>query len=313
MLRQIFGLDPKDHTRVMNILFSYLFDRIGKYEYRTQIGDKNTAKSVWKTASEHWYVLRNCKLYAHAYHYNGKKGLPTSPAKYEISQQDVAILRGLDLSHLKAKYKPYSVFDYDNLEGSILTSSHLKAHIGKFVSRKLIFLTRSYGLSRDEIHAHLLHAALFALRKQYPRYESELHAMNICKTAIHNSGMGLIEFWTRGKRNALLKENGAFQAVHVQYEVLNNVGVPPEHDNEFRCNLQSLVSISKTLPAREASFLSAAAGIYDPGVSMFIGELNDDAAARWKYDRYLSSVRAYYKVTDAEQGALLEVLRSKMA
>ena len=313
MLKQIFDLDPKEHTRVMNILFAYLFDQIGKYEYRKQVGDKDIAKKVWKIASEHWYVLKNCKLYAYAVHQNRKSGIATSPAKFSIHSTDVGFLRGLDLSRIKSKFKSYSVFDYDNLEGSILTSSHLKAHIGKFISKKLIFLTRSYGLSRDEIHMHLLHSALFALRKQYPVYESELHALNICKTAIHNSGMGLIEFWTRDKRNALLKENGSFQAVHVQYDLMTNIGVAPEHDNEFRCNLQSLVSLAETLEPKHAEFLSAAAGVYDPAVSMFLGAPNDDVALTWKYDRYLSEVRGYFKITEQDQASILSSLRSKMS
>lgn len=313
MLKQIFNLDPKQHNRIMSILFSYLFNRIGKYEYRRQIADKDLAKKVWSTASQSWYVLKNCKLYAHAHYLNRRNGLATSPAKFGIFSEDVGILKNLDLSGIKPKYKSYSVFDFDNLEGAILTSSELKTHIGKFISKKLIFLARSYGLSREEIHGHLLHSALFALRKQYPIYESDLHALNICKTAIHNSGMGLIEYWTRNKRNALLKENGNFQAVHVQYDILSDVGVEPEHANEFRQNLQSLVALSSTLKPKAAGFLGAAAGLYDPGVSMFIGTDNSEAAEHWNYDRYLTGLRAYYGVTEAQQASLMAHLRRKMA
>jgi hypothetical protein len=312
MLKQIFGLAPKEHTRVMSILFAYLFNRIGKYEYRKQIGDKDLAKKVWSTAAESWYVLKNCKLYAHAHYVNRRSGLATSPAKFGISAEDVGLLKNLDLSHIKVRHKSYSVFDFDNLEGAILTSSALKAHIGKFISKKLIFLSRSYGLSREEIHGHLLHSALFALRKQYPVYESELHATNICKTAIHNAGMGLIEYWTRDKRNALLRENGGFQAVHVQYDVLSDVGVEPEHNNELRQNLQSLVALTSKLKPKAANFLSAAAGLYDPGVSLFIGTDNSEAAEHWNYSRYLTGLRAYYGVSEGQQRNLLDKLRQKM-
>lgn len=313
MLKSLFELDPRAHTRIMVTLFDYLFNKIGKYEYRKQIGDKDLAKRVWTIASESWYVLKNCKLYAHAYAVNRRLGLATSPAKFAISSEDVSLLKGLDLSHIKPGYKAYSVFDFDNLEGAILTSSELKNYIGKFISKKLIFLARSYGLSREEIHGHLLHSALFALRKQYPVYETELHATNICKTAIHNSGMGLIEYWTRNKRNALFEENGGFQAVHVQHDILANVGVAPEHDNELRQNLQSLVALSARMHPMHANFLSAAAGLYDPGVSMFIGVDNSEAAEQWNYDRYLAKLRLYYRLSPDQQCRLLGTLREKMA
>lgn len=309
MLKSIFNLGPR-HNEIMRILFAYLFNRIGKYEYRKLIDDKNLAKQVWSIASSNGYVLKNCKLFAYASAYNRRHGWSTSPAKFGIYAEDVNLLRSIDVG--RTKYKAYTVFDFDNLEGAILTSDALKTHIGKFVSKKLIFLVRSYGLTREEITGHLQHSALFALRKQYPVYQSELHAVNICKTAIHNSGMGLIEYWTRNKRNALLKENGSFQAVHVQYDVLNNVSVPPDHENDLRQNLQSLVKLHDRMSPKAARFISAAAGVYDPAVTLYLGCDNTEAACNWGYDRYLGKLRTYFGVTEYQQSNLLNKLRNHL-
>ena len=314
MLRSIFEecCPQQDLERVLNILFSYLFDKIGKYEYRILVGNKDIAKKVWSAASDSGYVLKNCKLYLWSRDHAKKSGLAVSPAKFEIYKEDLPVLRKISTPCINVKYKPYSLFDFSNMEASILTSSSMKTYIGKFTSKKLIFLL-SYGQTRESISSTLLCAALFALRKHYPFYESELHALNICKTAIHNAGMGLIEYWTRGKRNALLKENGVFQAVHVQYDVLNSVGVAPEHNDEFRLNIKSLVSITSTLPAIQQRFLSAAAGLYDPGVSMFIGADNSDIVDSWKYPRYMAHLRNYFGLTEDQQQELLLSMRQRLA
>lgn len=312
MLATIFQCESgPELTRRMQVLFAYLFDKIGKYEYRKQIGDKALAKQIWSTAEDSGYVLKNCKLYIWAYNHAKRSGLAVSPAKYGIYKEDSALLKKIELPKIKSSYKAYSLFDYDNMEGAILTSPELKAYIGKFVNKKLKFL-QSYGQTKSGMGSALLCQALYALRKQYPFYQSELHALNICKTAIHNEGIGMIEYWTRGKRNALIKENGTFQAVHVQYEVLSDVGVEPEHQNELRVNLHSLVAISNTLPPLQQRFLSAAAGLYDPGVSLFIGTDNTNAVDRWKYPRYLDQVRTYFGFSEQEQVELLSSLRQKL-
>jgi hypothetical protein len=310
MLKSLYGDNTK---RIAPILFAYLFNAIGKYEYRDLIGDKELAKDAWTKAESSGYILKNCKLFMYASHVNKQHGVPTSPAKFGIHQEDVTLLRSVDLSHLKLKKlkKPMSLFDYDNLEGAVLTSTELKNYIGKFISKKLIFL-RSYGLAREEIHSHLLHASIFAMRKHYPAFESDLHALNICKTSIHNSGMCLIEYWTRAKRQALLKENGTFQSVHVPFDSLHNVGVAPEHEDEFRLNIQSLVALTPTMSVKQQSFLSAAAGIYDPGFSMYLGHDNSDLVDSWGYDRYLSQLRSYFCVSEEQTKKLLGNLRTKI-
>lgn len=311
MLAQLLALEQNAPDKIGS-LFAYLFGRINKAEYKTAIGSKVEAKKIWTLVSSNGYILKNCKLFAYAVHSNRLISMPTSPAKYEILKEDVSILRRINLSHIKPKYKSYSLFDYDNLEGSILKSTDLKNYTGKFISKKMSYLMKSYGLSREELFGQMQHSALFALRKQYPCYESELHALNICKTAIHNSGVGIMEYWNRAKRKALVLDNGSYQAVQIPYDSLVNVGVAPEHDSELRLNLQSLVSVAEGLPIKAQKFVSAAAGLYDPGFSMFIGIDNRDAVESWVYARYLENLRSYYSVSEAQTTNLFSKLRSSL-
>lgn len=312
MLKNILDVG-KDHKRVAVILFKYLFRAIDKFEYRRQIGDRELAKRVWAKVERNGYVLRNCKLFAYAVHWNRGRNLPTSPAKFGIMQEDVGLLRGLDLSHIPAIYKPYSLFDYDNMEVATLSSTELRTNVGKFVSKKLIFLARHFGEPRTDIENTLFEGACYALRKQFPFYRSELHALNICKTAVKNRGHQLIEHHTRGKRNKLLKENGEFQAVNVSLDAVAELSVAPEHENEVKINLQALLSLDPKMDPRVKAFLAAARGVYDPGFTLFLGVDNSDAVHDWDYDRYMAHLRDYMKIDQAQVDRLMKKLRATLA
>lgn len=289
-------------------VFKYLFGIIGKYEFRALLG-KEHAKAVWKVAASDGYLLKHCKLYAYA---NKVKGSANSKA-YQIDSADVRLLRGLDLSSMKPGCSPKTLAEFDVLEESILVSPAMNAHIGKFISKKLLFLTKSYGLNRADIRSQMIYAAIFALRKQYPFFQSDLHATNICKAAIHNCGIGIIEYWTRSKRQALLKENGSFQAVNLSLDVIADIGLESPNDDEDKLNLGALIKLSSKLPREEQRFVSLACGQMDLGFSMFLGVDNADAVEEWKYDRYLKQLCEYLKFEEARSLALLNGLRNSMA
>jgi len=311
-LKDILGVG-KDHKRVATILFRYLFRGCDKYEYRDLIGDREVAKQVWSRVVNNGYVLRNCKLFAYAVHYNRGLGISTSPAAYEVMSEDVGFLRGLDLSYIDHHQgvKPYSLFDYKNLEAALVGSDIMRVFIGKFVSKKLIFLDKHFGEKRSEIEQTLFEAAIYGLRKQYPYYDSDLHALNICKTSARNKGHGLIEFYTRGKRNKLLNENGSFQAVNVPLESVMSLSVLPAHEDETRIQLQALVGLEAKMRPKLRAFINAAAGQYDAGFTLYIGQDNTDAAHEWEYSRYLTQLRTYHNLS--EEGAQRLMLRVRQA
>jgi hypothetical protein len=285
-------------------LFNYLFGAINKFEFRRQIG-KDLAKKVWGLASNDGYLLMNCKLYAYA----ASRG-PASPKAFDIDRSDVALLKKIDLSHLGSKYQALSLSEYQSLEARVTGSRELSVYIGKFISKKLIFLTRSYGVTREEIHSLLLFSAIFAMRLKYPKFETELHALNICKTTIHNTGIGLIEYWTRDKRQALISEGGGFQAVHVSLEHINTLSVMPEHADESKQAVEVLRSVKKGLPVKERRLLSLASGEHDTGFSLYLGADNSDLAEEWPFPRYIAQVYSYLRIDPADGQTLLASLRT---
>lgn len=305
MLKTILG---EEGLAYATPIFQYLFGNINKYTYRDSFEDRAFAKELWAKVEASGYILKNCKLFLYANHKNSLAGLPTSPARFEIAAEDVRLLRSLRLK-LPKKYKVYSLFDFSNLEGALLWSREMRNYIGKFINKKLRFLY-SYGLTYSEIESQLVEYALWVLRKHYPVYETDLHAKNICKTAVHNMGMLLIQHWTRGKRQVLNKEtDGTFQHRFVQLDYASEVHVRPEHENrELAWDLQTVL---KTLDKRHASMLSALSGTYDAGVTLFIGVDNSEAASQWSFERYLAAVATYHGVGEQEVSKLLADVRMK--
>ncbi len=311
MLREILQVG-KHHNQVVSVLFAYLFKQIDKYEYRKAMPSREIAKEVWERVRDNGYVMRDCKLYAYAFHKNSKAGIPTSPAMYGVARADVACLRKLNLSHVPASYPALTLEQFSAIEGDFLTSTQTDEYIGKFISKVLRFLIKSYGVKREDLKNEMQINAMYAMRKQYPYFKSELHMRNTAKTSIHNTGVAACEYWTRAKRNALLKENGGFQAVHVQLDHVEDVGTVSTHDDERFQNMQALVDAARKLGPRAKSFVHAAAGLYDEGFTLFLGIDNSDAANDWDYQRYMGKVRDYHRVTDTQEQRLMQHLRKRV-
>ncbi len=314
MLAQVLGTDDRS---VIQTLFDYLFHSINKYEYRAAMPSREEAKRVWAAVQKSGYVLLNCKLYLYARHVARTKGQRVKAADFEIAEADIPLLRRIQLS-IKAKHKVLTLRQFLDAERVILTDPQidLDGHMGRFINRKLKFLCRSYGLTLSGLKADFIETALYALRKQYPRFLSELHMVNICKTAIHNCGQSTISYWTRDKRNALRREDdGTFSAVHVDVDLvssLNSVGVVDKKDDPHHQALESLQFEHHQLPGRAQRFVTLATGSYDAGFSLFLGESNEDLAHEWKYDRYLTQVRLYLGVSEVQQAKLLQHLKARV-
>lgn len=309
MLTQILEIPPKSFAKVASGLFAYLFGLIDKRAFYEYVGDRELARKAVNNArsSEHaGYVLKNCKLFAYAAYKARLQGLTIRAKDFDVTQRDASFLRRLNLRD--HSYHALSITQYDKLVAQSLMTPDMRAYVGRLISKKLIFLVHSYGVSREDLESSLTSAALYALYKQYPKYESALHAKNICKTTIHNTAMNLIQHHTRGKRQALQRSvGGGFEAVHVPLDAVFDLAAPVEHD--YKEALVSLVSLQDRMTPRVQQFIQCAAGKYHEGLSTFLGIANDEAVESMQYDTYLSRLRSYFNVSEAQTQVLFAKLR----
>lgn len=297
-------------TKTIGGLFAYFFGRIDLNCFIQYVGDSAEGVRLKDIARANGYILKNCKLYAYACHCARLKGEPNPKyGDYAVAKADAAILKRLNLNHLKA-YKAFTLKEYDKLLNQVLNSSELKNYIGKFVTKKMTFLMRSYGETRHDLESFLGEQGLLAIYKMYPRYESYLHVINIAKANIHNKGQSLITSKTAKSRQRLrTNQHGEAEQVHVAMEDIGDIEAPPSYGLELRDKLMALSQLEMRMTPRAKTFLWCAAGQYHPGFSEFLQCSNEDAAESMQYPEYLSSLADYFEVNISQVNQLFLNIR----
>ncbi|QRE00126.1 hypothetical protein [Burkholderia phage BCSR5] len=296
---------------VVGAVFAYVFHRISHKElvrYLATPDDKLRGKRIYSKIKDSGYVLKNCKLYAFAYHAHRQRGAPKpSPSKFGV-QEDYRWLMRINLSHL-GKYgrgKPWSIQVMDQNISDFLESKEITAYIGKFINAKLLFLIKSYGESKGSLIGEMKAAACRAAYLQYPRVDSLLHFQNTMKTAIKNAGHTKILYHTRECRQALQGPN--HQAVNESIDnTMLQLEAPPGYMEHIRDSLESLASLN--LAPRAARFIQCACGHYDEEFSLYLETDNSLAVDRMSYTRYLSHLRKFIGITEEQQVKFLSKIR----
>jgi len=319
MLTKILGVS---NLKVVPPLFAYLFYRISQRKFLEYIEDNSIVDSreealrIKDAARKSGYVLKNCKLYAWACWTARRleRPLPT-PDKFEVSVDDAKILRRLNLKHLEPprgmqRYRAYTLKTFDSMTAKMLASPDLKNYIGKFVTKKMTFLMNSYGETRHDLEMQLRESALLAWYKQFPRFDSDLHMINVAKAQIHNAGHTMITSLTSRSRQRLNQNaDGSFEAAHVDIAVLADVSAPPQYGQLLQDHLQALVKVEHKLNQRAKDFLLCCAGHYHEGFSEFLNCSNDSAADEWPYQRYMQQCQKYFETTPERVEKLFNSIR----
>lgn len=311
------------NLRVVPALFAYLFYRIDQKQFLRYIEDQNLVESrtealrIKDAARVNGYVLKNCKLFAWACWSARVLGCPQPRAlDFQVAPRDAAILRKLNLKHLEPRrncprFPAYTLRTFDQTTAKMLASSDLRNYVGKFVTKKMSFLMNSYGETRHDLETHLKEAALCAWYKQYPRFDSDLHMVNVAKTQIHNTGQTMITSLTSKSRQRLSQNtDGSFEAVQVDIAVLADVAAPPQYGELLQDHIQALSAVQFKLNQRARDFLSCYAGQHHLGFSEYIGMDNTDAVDEWPWERYLSQCRKYFDTTPDRVEKLFASIRN---
>ena len=292
------------HLYMLTFYFNYLFGNITKNELKEHFAyhDLNIEKL---NLVNHGYLCRNCKLYIYAL----KSKKVQKPSAYGIENEDVKILKFV-AEHLEIKetsWSPWNLNQLKDCENSLI--QNLKTYVGKFISKKLIFLIKSYGLERHDLESELYCAGLWALHKKYPYFVSVLHLTNIFKNAVHNKGMDIINKHTRGKNQRLIRnDDGSFEAVHVDVSNLRSLEAPEPFHMRYRDEREGLKSLQAKMNDRGALYISLARGDYNADFSDYLG-LDNRLAAEQNYDGYLKKIDGFLGVSLKERDKFFKKLR----
>jgi hypothetical protein len=186
----------------------------------------------------------------------------------------------------------------------------MDAYIGRFVSKRMTFLVRSYGVDRDDLEHECKLGAIRSIYMRYPQFDSLLHLHNTAKTGIHNAGESQVTFYTSPARQRLQQEtDGSFSSRHVSTESLSELEAPQPYLSHIRDYIEVLAKLSDRMRPTTQRFLMCCAGQYDPGFSAYLEENNSEAVEVMAYSRYLSKAKRYFELTDKEVSKIFSRLR----
>lgn len=282
---------------VLVLCFKYIFGLINKRQLKRALTPKD--RTIAESLLADGYFLKNCKLYA----YKILKDNKAHYKNYELTKDDAICIRSC-ISQLKDVDISWPAIPLKEVDDYInqLLSSKLDIYMGKFITKKLSFLVKSYGLTYHDIKMDMIFSGINAIYKSYPRFESKLHAINIAKRAIHNAGMGLISYNTKSCRNQLYKDNdGLFQSKVVD---ISSIKALPTDDSSDQLmshkSFELLTTSDKLLNKKGKRFINIALGKYDAEFSDFIKMDNREYIEHCKYSAYLNKVRNYFGLSQEE-------------
>lgn len=323
LLHEIFDVDPSEVRTYGAIIFAYLFGRIDQDQMSAEIKEINPEKlprilaviRAEATEKEYegaaGYVLCHCKAYAWAFHKSRTGGPRVFAKDFEVSDEDAKLLRRLNLSHIPDTFPSYRLPTFKNMVFGIANDLAHGDYAGKYISKRMTFLLRSYGVAREEIESMLFAAATRAMYMKFPQFENKLHLTNVAKSQIHNSGETFVTYHTSPSRNVLMKtSDGKFESRHVSTENLVDLQAPQEYMNEVKESLEMLVDLAMKRNMRPdvQRFLMIAAGHYDAEFSTYLQCDNSVAVDEMAYSRYLSKARKHFNFSETQVEKLFRKL-----
>lgn len=316
MLREKLGLSSHEMSSIGGATFAYLFHRITQDELVKVIKrlDESKVERVLDVVRRDGYVLRNCKLYAWAFFKSRHGGRKPQSKAFGIHRQDVQFLSRLNLAHIDLKYEAFSLEDYKALVEGATTGPTVDGYIGRFISKRMTFLLRSYNVKREDLENEMVASAVRAIYMKFPHFESALHLTNTAKTAIHNSGETLVTYYTSPSRQRLmLNSEGQYEARNVNTEVLVDLEAAPSYLDHVKDYLEVLARLGERRMRPDVQrFLLCCAGHYDEEFSAFLKMNNAEAIEDMAYSRYLSKARKHFKFSEWQVTRLFEKLRMHM-
>ena len=304
MLNALTGTSGMVKGHLLRNSFDYLFGNVSKTELKDSFRFDGLDPSKLELI-QNGYICRNCKLYLYAM---AMLGEDIDPLDYGVERKDRKALIWVSRNiQIDEGCDPWTLRGLESNERLLVEG--LKTYIGKFITKKMTFLLKSYGWQRHDIEADLQCAGLWALHKKYPYFDSPLHAANTVKTAIHNKGIDLITKSTRHKNQRLIRNtDGTFEAVNVDLSALKSLEAPTPFELRYRDERLGLQAIQKRMNDRSALYISLARGDYSADFSEYLG-IDNRQAAEGNYHSYLKKIDSYLGVSLKERNRFFEKLR----
>lgn len=307
MLKE-FLKESQHPRRALIYCLQYVFNVIDKRALNKALGKEEAA--IANRLLTNGFFLKNCKLYVYDLLKYGSAQQDYST--FGLSKRDAILLRQCTF-YLRDVDTSWPSMTLAQLDACVnqLTSKSFDTYIGKFITKKLRFLTMfSFHLSRHDLKTDMICSAITAIYMTYPRFESKLHITNIAKHAIHNAGIGLISYHTKSCRNQMVKDDaGVFEC---RTRDIHDVVIPIIDQKDQETDVKSLKHLTNCMNATGQRLIKIASGQYDSEFSAYLNKDNEDYAQRCQYDTYLKKARDFLGVSQEEMTVFLNEVRAQL-
>lgn len=294
----------------------YLFklDSLNTFNANCRSIDLNSTMELRRSLSNA-YMLRNIKLWL----FSGKYSLRED---FEVSEDDTVYFECLDddtkseIALLRQRCKPISLEEMDYAVDVCI--NEVRDYAIKYVKTKLRFIYKSEHYDPEDFALELLAHCIVAIYNQYPRIDSTLHAINVCKRVIKNMGTNTIKRFTSNGRSTLYQnQDGTFSSYKCSYDVIINTlaETSVEYDGDLKYSIEALTKKD----SRRASFVKCITG-HDVAFTEWLKqnqfmrsgcneEYFDRLHADGRTDEYFNTVANYLGATDKVVGSWLRTLK----
>lgn len=316
-------LPGKLQWNIMRSSIDYIFKFIGATDFRNELRKYSDSQDIVK-------VQRNII----------SKGFLTKDLKIHLLRRSL----GLNAENLGESNKIFNKLSSEQVlklrklaEGAILNKKELddllllcieecRVYMRKFVNKKMKFLMKTKTHTLEDICNLLFLECLQSLLFVYPRFKSELHAVNTMKTIIKNVGKNYIETHTRQKRNHYSDSHTIkVQSLYAKdsQEILNNLYadsngklITQESDmTQLEYDVHEVVGKYK---GRKAKIIQLLMGNYDEDFSEYLINRNVTKYTNDLYfehanlNRYMQLIFKYLDYDEVKGYAFVEKLKTKL-
>jgi hypothetical protein len=332
---------------LLNYCVQYLFRFISAAKFnvlvRKATGDSKTRLiEMRRSLTSDGYLAKNIKVWLYYLYKEKPKVSKNILREFEIQKCDHYLHRHLNIETItlieklcRKGYKAKTLKEIDQIYTYVLEEDDSYEGITKwtsrFVGRKMRFIADRFSETVNDMVNALKADGLESIMFVYPRIESLEHCINICKRAIHNDGINLIERHTSETRGRITMN--ADGSANLKLEPLHSPNVIQaleNGDNHFVCsslegssvsNLDLRLSVQSILSQYSGSrrrFIHLITGEFDEAFSKFLKDKNpkllssnDQYFDRVAFDIYLRQVLDYIGVSEELGLQLIEELKIK--
>lgn len=310
-------LNTVDDKVLYNSLLMWLFRGLNYNALGSKLSKaaKTTVRTndVTNALKSKGYVIKQYKVWVF---YIVKHNLGYTEAlalanKWGIHFDDVrafVLIQPTTLAHLKRLAKKYVAL---SMESFNRTCEHIIRETYKSTRRfawaKLRFIGNHQraGVDLDDLSSDMEEKGIQGMMLMYPLIETKTHAINIVKRIIRNTGMNLIQKYTR-KKNAALTANSEGQNESRVLDIDNlpvdsiPAAEPDRKSSDLFLDFKRLLT---KYTGGKRIFLSLLSGIHSAKFSLWLAEVkgiatpNDELIDRLQPSRYMDLCREYMKLT----------------